>query len=268
MFLMSRYLFDHLEELEEFKNDNKSTILTDIDGTISEITSTPEEAVITPSMKKELSKLKEKFRMVGVISGRSVKNAKSMVGIDGILYVGNHGMEYVNNGEIFIDPEAVKYLGNIKKNAEQLKNSELSKINGLMFEDKGICISIHYRKCKLQEDVRKKIIDAVNSIDTNEMKLTEGRKLVELKPPISRDKGFIIEKIMEKYDLDRIIYLGDDVTDFDAFTKLKELEKTGKIRTASILVLSSEIPDYVKSSSLFYVNSVYEVQRFFKWLLK
>lgn len=265
---MSRYLFDHLEELEEFKNDNKSTILTDIDGTISEITSTPEEAVITPSMKKELSKLKEKFRMVGVISGRSVKNAKSMVGIDGILYVGNHGMEYVNNGEIFIDPEAVKYLGNIKKNAEQLKNSELSKINGLMFEDKGICISIHYRKCKLQEDVRKKIIDAVNSIDTNEMKLTEGRKLVELKPPISRDKGFIIEKIMEKYDLDRIIYLGDDVTDFDAFTKLKELEKTGKIRTASILVLSSEIPDYVKSSSLFYVNSVYEVQRFFKWLLK
>ncbi len=195
---MSRYLFDHLEELEEFKNDNKSTILTDIDGTISEITSTPEEAVITPSMKKELSKLKEKFRMVGVISGRSVKNAKSMVGVDGILYVGNHGMEYVNNGEIFIDPEAVKYLGNIKKNAEQLKNSELSKINGLMFEDKGICISIHYRKCKLQEDVRKKIIDAVNSIDTNEMKLTEGRKLVELKPPISRDKGFIIEKISGK----------------------------------------------------------------------
>ena len=265
---MSRYLFDHLEELEEFKNDNKSTILTDIDGTISEITSTPEEAVITPSMKKELSKLKEKFRMVGVISGRSVKKAQSMVGVDGILYVGNHGMEYVNNGEIFIDPEAVKYLDNIKKNAEQLKNSELSKINGLMFEDKGICISIHYRKCKLQEDVRKKIIDAVNSIDTNELKLTEGRKLVELKPPISRDKGFIIEKIVEKYDLDRIIYLGDDITDFDAFTKLKELEKKGKIKTASILVLSSEIPDYVKSSSLFYVNSVDEVQRFFKWLLK
>jgi trehalose-6-phosphatase len=62
--------------------------------------------------------------------------------------------------------------------------------------------------------------------------------------------------------------LGDDVTDFDAFTKLKELEKTGKIKTASILVLSSEIPDYVKSSSLFYVRNVNEVQRFFKWLLK
>lgn len=266
---MSKYLFDYLEELYKFKNDNASAILTDIDGTISEIAATPEEAVVTLSMKKELSKLKEKFQMVGVISGRSVQNAKAMVGVDGILYVGNHGMEYVNNGEIFVDPEAVKYLANIKKIGEKLKNSELSKIKGLMFEDKGICISIHYRKCELQEDARKRIMDAINdSIDTSELKLTEGRKLVELKPPISRDKGFIVEKIIEKYDLNRVIYLGDDVTDFDAFKKLKELEKTGKIRTASIVVLSSEIPDYVKSSSLYYVRSVDEVQRFFKWLLK
>jgi len=266
---MSRYLFDHLEELDEFKNDDTSTILTDVDGTISEITSTPEEAVVTPSMKNELSKLKEKFQMVGVISGRSVKNAQAMVGVAGILYVGNHGMEYAIDDEVFIDPEAVKYLGDIKKNADKLKNSELSKIKGLMFEDKGICISIHYRKCKLHEDTRKKIIEAINnSIDPGEFKLSEGRKLVELKPPISRDKGFIVEKIIEKYDLKRIIYLGDDVTDFDAFTKLKELDKSGRIKTASILVLSNEIPDYVKRSSLFYVRNVDEVQRFFKWLLK
>jgi len=266
---MSKYLFDYLEELYKFKNDNASAILTDIDGTISEIAATPEKAVVTPSMKKELSKLKEKFQMVGAISGRSVQNAKAMVGVDGILYIGNHGMEYVNNGEIFIDPEAVKYLANIKKIAEKLKNSELSKIKGLMFEDKDICISIHYRKCELQEDARKRIMDVINdSIETSELKLTEGRKLVELKPPISRNKGFIVEKIIEKYDLNRVIYLGDDVTDFDAFKKLKELEKTSKIRTASILVLSSEIPNYVKSSSLYYVRSVDEVQRFFKWLLK
>ena len=91
---------------------------------------------------------------------------------------------------------------------------------------------------------------------------------MEIKPPINRDKGFIVEKIVEKYDLNRVIYIGDDVTDFDAFIKLKELEKTGKIRMASIIVLSKEIPDYMKSSSLFYVRSVNEVQRFFKWLLK
>ena len=84
--------------------------------------------------------------MVCVISGRSVKTPRSMVGVDGILYVGNHGMEYLIDDEIFIDPEAVKYLDDIKKNAEELKNSELSKINGLMFEDKGICIVYSLQK--------------------------------------------------------------------------------------------------------------------------
>ena len=265
---MPKYLFNHLEDLYEFKND-KTSILTDIDGTISEIATTPEEALVTPSMQKVLSKLKEKFQMVGVISGRSAMNAKAMVGVDGIIYVGNHGMEYINGNEIFIEPEALNYLENIKRSVEKLKNSELSKINGLMFEDKGICIAIHYRQCELHENARKKILDAINnSIDASELKLIEGRKVVEIKPPINRDKGFIVEKIVEKYDLNRVIYIGDDVTDFDAFIKLKELEKTGKIRMASIVVLSKEIPDYVKSSSLFHVRSVDEVQRFFKWLLK
>ena len=265
---MPKYLFDHLEYLNEFKNA-KTSILTDIDGTISEIATTPEDAVVTPSMQKLLFKLKEKFQIVGVISGRSAMNAKSMVGVDGLLYVGNHGMEYIDGNEIFIDPEALNYLTNIKRSIEKLKNGELSKINGLMFEDKGVCFAIHYRQCVPDENVRNRILNVINdSIDTSKLKLTEGRKIVEIKPPISRDKGFIVEKILEKYDLNRVIYLGDDVTDFDAFLKLKELKKTGKIRMASIIVLSNEIPDYVKSSSLFYVRSVDEVQRFFKWLLK
>ena len=111
---MPKYLFDHLEYLNEFKNA-KTSILTDIDGTISEIATTPEDAVVTPSMQKLLFKLKEKFQIVGVISGRSAMNAKSMVGVDGLLYVGNHGMEYIDGNEIFIDPEALNYLTNIKK---------------------------------------------------------------------------------------------------------------------------------------------------------
>ncbi len=265
---MPKYLFNHLKDLYEFKND-KTSILTDIDGTISEIANIPDEALVTPSMQKVLSQLKDKFKMVGVISGRSAMKAKAMVGVDGIVYIGNHGMEYIIGNEIFIDPEALKYLENIKRSVEKLENGELSKIDGLMFEDKGVCIAIHYRQCELHENVRNKILKAINdSVDASKLKLTEGRKVVEIKPPISRDKGFIVEKILEKYDTDRVIYLGDDVTDYDAFIKLKELEKKGRIRMASIIVLSKEIPDYVKNSSLFYVRSVDEVQRFFKWLLE
>ncbi len=72
-----------------------------------------------------------------------------MVGVDDIVYIGNHGMEYIIGNEIIIDPEALKYLENIKRSVEKLENGELSKIDGLIFEDKGVCIAIHYRQCEL-----------------------------------------------------------------------------------------------------------------------
>ena len=265
--MFSKYVFDGLEELNSFKQDNKLILLIDIDGTISEISSTPEKAVVTDSMRNEIIKLRERFQMVVVISGRSVKNAMAMVGVDGLLYIGNHGIEYFKDGEIYIDSEAHKYLDDIKDISRELKNSKLSQINGLVFEDKRICFSIHYRKCKSQENVHKKILEVIKqSVDRSKLKVMDGRKIVEIKPPLSIDKGFIIEKIIKNYHLHRVIYLGDDITDFDAFTKLRELRKNNNILAVSILVLSNEIPDYVRKSSLFYVKSVDEVQRFFKWL--
>ena len=77
------------------------------------------------------------------------RKPKAMVGVDGIVYIGNHGMEYIIGNELFIDAEALKYLENIKRSVEKLENGELSKIDGLMFEDKGVCIAIHYRQCEL-----------------------------------------------------------------------------------------------------------------------
>ena len=265
--MKSKYLFDSLEELKEFKDDNKSAILIDIDGTISEITQTPEDAVVTLSMRNEIIKLQKKFQTVGIISGRTVENAMDMVGVDGLLYIGNHGMEYLRDGEITLDSEAVKYHEHIKSISKNLKDSELSQIKGIKFEDKGICFSIHYRECESQENLSKKILEVVDQfIDKKELKLTVGRKIVEIKPPVSRDKGYIIGKIIENYYLNKVIYLGDDITDYDAFTKLRELGKISNIKSASILVHSNEIPDYMKNSSLFYVKNVDEVQRFFKWM--
>lgn len=265
---MSKYLFNNLEYLETFKNDPSTAIVTDIDGTISEIAPTPEEAVVTDSMRKEIVKLKEKFGLVAVISGRSVLNAREMVGVEELLYVGNHGLEFLKNGQISMYPEVEKYLPQIKKTGQGLKNGDLSCVNGLIFEDKGICFSIHYRLSNPSENAREKILNTLqNDPDCKKLKISEGRQLVELKPPVSCDKGTILNNIIEQYNLEKIIYLGDDITDADAFNKLKELEKEGKIRGASVLVLSSEIPSYVKKDSSFFVNGVHEVLKFFKWFL-
>ena len=267
MVLVTEYLFDNLKYLETFKYDSSTAIVTDIDGTISEIAPTPTEALVTDSMREELLKLQRKFALLAVISGRSVLNAREMVGIDGLIYVGNHGMEFMEDEKISLYPEVEKYLQQMKQTGQKLKNGDLSHIDGLLFEDKGICFSIHYRLALQSDNVREKILNNIrNDPDCEKLKITEGRQLVELKPPLSCDKGTILENIIQKYNLKKVIYLGDDITDADAFNKLKILENQGKIRGAGVLVCSSEIPRDVKKGSSYFVNGVDEVLKFFQWL--
>ncbi len=219
-------------------------------------------------MRRVMVELKEKFGLVAVLSGRSVRSAKEMVGVEGLLYVGNHGMEFLKDDRLLVNPEVEKYLPHIKKTGQKLRKGDLSGIDGLIFEDKGICYSIHYRLARSTENARETILNALhNDPECQELKISEGRQLVELKPPVSCDKGTILDNIIEQYNLEKIIYLGDDITDADAFFKLKELGKEGKIKGASILVLSSEIPPYLKKDASFFVNSVEDVLKFFQWLL-
>lgn len=264
---MAKYLFDNLEYLKTFKNDQKTAIITDIDGTISEIAHTPEKAMVTTSMRNVLVMLKEKFKIVTVISGRSALNAREMVGVDGLLYVGNHGMEFLKDGELSMHPEVEKYIHEIQKTGEKLKSGDISSLDGLIFEDKGICYTIHYRLCSPSENPREKILKTIHDDpECKKLNITEGRKLVELRPPISCDKGTILNNIIEGYGLEKVIYLGDDITDLDAFDKLTQMENEGKLSGTSILVLSSEIPPYIKKKSTFFVNDVDEVFKFFQWL--
>lgn len=264
---LSRYLFDNLEDLKIFKNDPKTAIVTDIDGTISEIAPTPEKALVTKAMQNMLVKLKEKFSMVAVISGKSALNAREMVGVEGLLYVGNHGMEFLKDGKLSKHPDVEKYIPVIKKTGQKLKNGDISSMKGLIFEDKGICYTIHYRLSNPSDNPREKILKTLHGDpECKKLNISEGRQLVELKPPISCDKGTILHDIIEEYGLEKIIYLGDDITDLDAFDKLKQMQNEGKIRGSSILVLSSEIPSTVKKDSTYFVNGVDEVLKFFQWL--
>lgn len=264
---MGKYLFDNLKMLNEFKNCENTAIITDIDGTISKISPTPQEAVVNPDMKQALIELKEKFNLVAVISGRSVCNAQKMVGVNGILYVGNHGLEYLFDGKYSMIPDVKEYLSQIKQFSEQL-DEELSNINGLLIEDKGICCSIHYRQCKNPEIIRERIIDLLKKNQlSKDLQISEGRKLIELKPPTNYNKGTITRKIIEDYGLERVIYMGDDITDFDAFKEINDLNKEGLISGVSVLVISDEIPTYIKNAASFFVHDINEVLKFFKWLL-
>lgn len=265
---MIQHLFQNLKYLEEFKSNQDTAVITDIDGTISNIAPTPGEARVTPSMRSDLIKLKKKFRLVAFISGRSALNAYDMVKVEGMLYVGSHGLEYLKNGERHIEIQVKDYLPLIDKLKNEIAGCEISQLPGFICEDKELCLSLHYRQCENPEQVREKIMEVLGTFpESKSLKIRGGRKVIDIRPPVGYDKGLIIEKIVEQYQLTRVIYLGDDVTDADAFNKLKELEKRKIIKGVSILVCSMEIPDYVKKSASFYLENVDEVQKFFKWLL-
>lgn len=264
---MPKNLLDHLKEIEKYKNP-ETVIVTDIDGTISSIESLPHQAVITNNMEGILNNIQQKFKLLAIITGRSLKDALEMINIPGILYVGNHGMEYQRNNEIITDKKALNYIPKINNLYEKLKHESSMKQPGIILENKNACISIHYRTTKDPQSVRKTILKTLKNIKTTEgLQIKEGRKIIEVRPPIGNDKGKIINKIVKNYQARKLIYLGDDIIDVDAFREISKLSNEKNVECTSILVRSNETPEFVKENAEYYVNSVEEVEIFFNWLL-
>jgi trehalose 6-phosphate phosphatase len=262
-----KYLFNHLEELEEFKNDNKTSIITDIDGTISKIVPTPMEATVSQDMRNTIEKLLSKYPLTGVVTGRSIENAFEMLEIKELIYIGNHGLEYLKNGEIHIDSAVEKYVPLIKELAREIK-AKLKDKDCILFQDKGLSFTVHYRLCDDADKIREIALDIISKLEESKhLKIAEGRKVIEIRPPIGHDKGTIIEKLILENNIKKIVYLGDDITDADAFSKLNELNRINKVKSINIVVSSKETPDFVKQNADFYVKNIVEIQKFFYWLI-
>ena len=205
-------------------------LLSDFDGTLCEIAKKPEQVRLSKKVKLSLKKLKELSDVtLGIISGRPLKDIKKIIGIKKIFYVGNHGLEleYVNKRErrkIFTLSGIKKTLPTLKKIKDELKK-ELDSIEGIIVEDKLYTLSVHYRMVK-EKDLRrvKRIFQRVMRSHkiSGKVKVTLGKKVFEVRPPVDWHKGkavIKIKRILNKRNL-ITIYLGDDITDENAFKVL------------------------------------------------
>ena len=96
------YLFDHLDSVRKALVVSPFGLITDIDGTISEIAPVPQEAQVSPVCRGSLVILTEQLELVAAISGRPAVEAREMIGIDGMVYIGNHGLERWEGGVVKI----------------------------------------------------------------------------------------------------------------------------------------------------------------------
>jgi trehalose 6-phosphate phosphatase len=220
-------LFSRLSEFNSLIRNKKLVLLLDYDGTLTPIVKHPEDAIISTEMKNVLRKYALKSPLA-IISGRDMADVKNMVGIDTLIYAGSHGfqisgpgglsMEYDNSGQI------LKRLDKIER---ALHDASDMNIKGVQIERKRYAVAIHYRNAA--EEVVPLLVRKVKEIiDQNPgFKKDEGKKIVEVKPDVDWHKGKAINWILEKLNLADYkevipIYIGDDITDEDAFETISD----------------------------------------------
>ncbi len=224
------YLFAEFSKIEELLRNKFILLLLDYDGTLTPIVETPKKALIPKGAKELLQKLsRSPYCKLGIISGRALQDLKNIMGVEGVIYVGNHGLE-IEGPKIKFESQVSPRLKSIIRNIATDIQKRLSGIKGALIEDKGLTLSIHYRLVN-KEDllVLEKIISEVTNPYTvrDKIKVNSGKKVYEIKPPVKWDKGKVALWLLarqqfisgEKNVLP--VYIGDDITDEDAFKALK-----------------------------------------------
>lgn len=211
-------------QLKELVASRRPAVFLDFDGTLSEIAAQPESAALVDGGSEALRALAGQCP-VAVISGRDTSDVHERVKVDGIWYAGNHGSEFVApDGTHHDNAAAVGATGALERAATQLAEL-LNDIPGIRAEYKRFAVAIHFRNVD-QQHVDRVIATARKVGRTNGLRVTLGRRVIELHPSFEWDKGRTLNWILEHIEgpgSDPVlpIYVGDDITDEDAFDAIQ-----------------------------------------------
>jgi trehalose 6-phosphate phosphatase len=238
--------------LEPLRADpSRSAILTDVDGTLAPIVERAEQAEVPPRARAALERLSERFGLVGCISGRQALEARRLVGLDGIAYAGNHGLELLLPGEEEPRPDP-SLAGRARAAAEFLASVDQAKLaaDGLRREDKGPIQALHWRGAGDEAAAEGHAHEIAADAGHAGLEPRWGRKVLELRPPGGGGKDAAVAALLAAEGVDRVAYAGDDRTDLDAFRRLRELREAGELSAAVCVgVASAEAPEELGEDS-------------------
>lgn len=196
-------------------------LLLDFDGTLSEIAPRPEDAALRPDNAPLLTGLARcPGCTVGVLSGRSLDDVSHRVGVSGLVYAGNHGLEIEGAGRRYQHPAAVAAIPAISQAADRLRSS-LDGIPGALVENKTLSLTVHYRQTpeEHRDRVAQLFRDTVQPLVAASLcRVTTAKSALELRPLADWHKGRALELIRRRLAPQSFpIYIGDDVTDEDGY---------------------------------------------------
>jgi len=203
-----------LEALAEAPD--RAAILLDVDGTLAPIVQRPDEATVPEDARREVGRLVARYALVACVSGRTGDDARCLVGVDGVRYVGSHGLE--------LAPEADRWRDELHRFAATVD---------WPVEDKGLTVSFHYREAENEDDALEYLEEVAERARAAGLAPRFGRKVLEIRPPVEADKGTAVMQLVEEAGLSRALYAGDDTTDLDAFRALDGLELGVRVAVSS-----------------------------------
>ena len=194
-------------------------LFLDFDGVLAPIVARREDAEISPETRAELVRLATRYALVAVVSGRAADDVRDRVGVDGVVCVGTHGLE--------LEPEAERWRKPLAGFAAAAPWPAHA------VELKGLALAFHFRdRDDEAEAVRE--LDAIADRARAEGFLTRyGRRVLEVLPPVSADKGTAVRRLLDEHHLRRALAAGDDTTDLDSFAALDGLDVAVRVAVAS-----------------------------------
>ena len=210
------------------RQTSRVLLLFDYDGTLTPIVDRPDLAVLAPGTNGLLAGLSREERFIlGIVSGRSLEDVRARVGVSGLVYAGNHGLEIQGPGLDFTHP-AAEELRETQGRVYVRLREELVDAPGVILEDKGLTLSLHYRLTpgEYVENVEKIFAATVAPFLTEgQVEVARGKKVLEVRPRVPWNKGTAIAKIAETYGGSALtVFFGDDVSDEDGFAVVQERE--------------------------------------------
>jgi trehalose 6-phosphate phosphatase len=193
-----------------------AAILLDIDGTLAPIVTDPTQSRVPDETRAELVRLAGRYALVGCLTGRTREQARAIVGVDEIEYIGEHGLE--------LRPEAERWAEVLDRFAADA---------ALPVERKRFTIAFHYRTAP-DERAAVALLEGVAGRAAEAGLVPKwGRKVLELRPPIDAHKGTAVVHMLTARGIDRALFAGDDMTDLDGFRAMDDLPLGVKIAVSS-----------------------------------
>jgi trehalose 6-phosphate phosphatase len=199
----------------------RAAIILDVDGTLAPIVPRPEDARVPEETRAELERLAAHYALVACLSGRTSEDARRVVGVDRLRYVGVHGLE--------LEPEAARWREPLARLAASAGWPAEET------EDKGLTVTFHYRSAEDESAAQAELERVAERARADGLVANFGRKVLEVRPPVEADKGTAVRQLVAESGVTAGLYAGDDTTDLDAFRGLGEagLELAVRVAVAS-----------------------------------